>query len=83
LRCVRSRHAGERSGASSLLSQWSKTFLMGEQFTIADAYLFTVLSWGTYVKLDIDRWPQLKRYVERVGARPAVIEAFEAERLPA
>jgi glutathione S-transferase len=56
---------------------------MGEQFTIADAYLFTVLGWGTYVKLDIDRWPQLKRYVERVGARQAVIEAFEAERLPA
>jgi glutathione S-transferase len=58
----------------------SNTFLMGEQFTIADAYLFTVLSWGAYVKLDFSRWPQLARFVERVGKRPAVIEALQAER---
>ena len=57
----------------------SKTFLMGEQFTIADGYLFTVLSWGQHVNLDIGKWPQLKRFVERVGARPHVIEALKAE----
>jgi len=55
----------------------SKTFLMGEQFTIADGYLFTVLSWGQHVNLDIGKWPQLKRFVERVGARPHVIEALK------
>ena len=59
----------------------TKTFLMGEQFTIADAYLFTVLSWGEHVNLDIGKWPQLKRYVERVGARPHVIAARKAEGL--
>ena len=57
----------------------SKSFLMGEQFTIADGYLFTVLSWGQHVNLDIGKWPQLKRFVERVGARPHVIEALKAE----
>jgi glutathione S-transferase len=59
----------------------SRTFLMGEQFTVADAYLFVVLGWGVYVKLDIGQWPQLKRYTERVGARPHVIEALKSEGL--
>jgi glutathione S-transferase len=57
----------------------SKSFLMGEQFTVADAYLFTVLSWSQHVNLDIGKWPQLKRFVERVGARPHVLEALKAE----
>ena len=59
----------------------SHNFLMGEQFTVADAYLFVVLGWGVYVKLDIGQWPQLKRYTERVGARPHVIEALKSEGL--
>jgi glutathione S-transferase len=59
----------------------SKTFLMGEQFTVADAYLFTVLSWGAYLDLDIGKWPQLKRYVERIGERPHVLEARKSEGL--
>ena len=57
----------------------SKTFVMGEQYTVADAYLFTVLSWGAYVDLDIGKWPQLKRYVERIGERPHVLEARKSE----
>ena len=56
----------------------SRNFLMGEQFTVADAYLFTVLGWSTHVDVDIG---QLKRYVERIGARPRVIEAMKAEGL--
>ena len=59
----------------------ARTFLMGEQFTVADAYLYVVLGWGVYVKLDIGQWPQLKRYTERVGARPHVIEAMKSEGL--
>jgi glutathione S-transferase len=55
-----------------------RNFLMGEQFTVADAYLFTVLGWSTHVDVDIG---QLKRYVERIGARPHVIEALKAEGL--
>jgi glutathione S-transferase len=59
----------------------SKSFLMGDPYTVADPYLFTVLGWGAYVDLDIGKWPQLKRFVERVGARPHVIAALKAEGL--
>jgi glutathione S-transferase len=56
-----------------------RIFLMGEQFTVADAYLFAVASWGRYVKVDLG--PALQRYVERVGQRPHVIEALTEEGL--
>lgn len=56
-----------------------KKYLMGEQFTVADAYLFTVLGWGSHVGVDIG--PKLKSYVDRVRARPHVIEAMTAEGL--
>jgi glutathione S-transferase len=59
----------------------SKTFLLGEQFTVADCYLYTVLSWAPFVKLDLGKWPELKRYVDRIHARPHVIEALTAEGL--
>jgi glutathione S-transferase len=58
-----------------------RAFLTGEQFTVADAYLFTVLGWGRHANFDIGRWPQLQRYVERVGERPHVIEALKSEGL--
>jgi glutathione S-transferase len=57
----------------------NRAFIMGEQFTVADAYLFTVLGWGAHANVDIG--PQLKRYVERIGARPHVIAAMKAEGL--
>jgi glutathione S-transferase len=57
----------------------SKSYLMGEQFTVADAYLYVVLGWGTHVSFDIGRWPQLKRLQERVGARPHTLEALKSE----
>jgi len=59
----------------------SRTFLMGEQFTIADAYLFVVASWGKHVNVDLGRWPALQRHVERVGQRPQVLAALKAEGL--
>ena len=59
----------------------TRNFLMGEQFTVADCYLFTVLGWASHVKLDLGRWPELKRYVERIGSRPHVIEALKSEGL--
>jgi glutathione S-transferase len=54
-----------------------KKYLMGDQFTIADAYLSTVLGWGAYAKVDIG--PRLKAYLDGVRARPKVIEAMTAE----
>jgi len=58
-----------------------KSFLMGERFTVADAYLFTVLSWCRLVGIDLSAWPGIGQYLERVGARPAVQAALEAEGL--
>jgi glutathione S-transferase len=54
-----------------------KKYLMGDQFTIADAYLSTVLGWGGFVHVDIG--PRLKAYLDGVRARPKVIEAMTAE----
>jgi len=59
----------------------TKTYLMGEQFTVADAYLYVVLGWSSHVGVDLGKWPALKRHHERVGARPQVIAALKAEGL--
>ncbi len=56
-----------------------KTYLTGDTFTIADAYLFTVLGWGKWTGVDIAQWPKLVSYVARIAARPKVIEAMAAE----
>ena len=59
----------------------NKPYLMGDKFSVADAYLFTVLSWTGYLKVDMGKWPTLKDYVARVNARPAVKETMRAEGL--
>ena len=59
----------------------NKPYLMGETFTVADAYLFTVINWGQWVGIDLGKWPALKAYHERVAARPKVQEAMKAEGL--
>jgi glutathione S-transferase len=58
-----------------------REFLMGSTFSVADAYLFTVLGWAGYVKLSLADWPALQAYIERVGARPAVQQAMRDEGL--
>lgn len=54
-------------------------FLLGETFTAADAYLFTVVSWSSFVKVDLSDFSHLRDFLTRVGARPAVREAMRAE----
>lgn len=56
-----------------------RRFLMGEQFTVADAYLFTVLGWARFKKLELESFPLVLAYLARVGERPAVKEATRAE----
>jgi glutathione S-transferase len=56
-------------------------FLMGQDFSVADGYLFTLLNWTKFVGIDLGKWPVLKAYSERVAARPAVQEALKAEGL--
>jgi len=58
-----------------------KDYLMGNHFTVADAYLFTLLTWTKPTQIGLDKWPNLKAYVERVRARPKVKEALKAEGL--
>lgn len=58
-----------------------KTFLLGDHFSVADAYLFTVATWGKYVKLDIAPLANLSAFVARVASRPAVQQALKAEGL--
>lgn len=55
-------------------------FLLGERFTVADAYLFTVLSWSPARGMDLAQWPALKSYFEKISARPAVKDALQAEK---
>jgi glutathione S-transferase len=59
----------------------NKKFLMGDNFTVADAYLFTMLSWTRHVGIDLSKWPVLEAYQSRVGHRPKVQEALKAEGL--
>lgn len=56
-------------------------YLMGDHFGVADAYLFTVLRWAGLVHVDLAPWPTLTAYVARIGGRPKVREALQAEGL--
>lgn len=58
-----------------------REYLTGSQFTIADAYLFTVMNWAPKVGIDLSPWPVLAAYSQRVAARPKVQEALVAEGL--
>ncbi|MGH8716272.1 MAG: glutathione transferase GstA, partial [Burkholderiales bacterium] len=58
-----------------------KQYLMGDKFSLADAYLFTILNWSNFLNVDMSKWPELKDYMARVAARPAVKEAMKAEGL--
>jgi glutathione S-transferase len=59
----------------------SKTFLMGNTFTVADAYLFTVLSWTGHLGIDLGKWPVLTAYQSRIAQRPKVHQALKEEGL--
>jgi glutathione S-transferase len=58
-----------------------KPYLLGNTFTVADAYLFTVLSWTGHVKIDLSKWPVLAEYKSRVAHRPKVQQAMKEEGL--
>ena len=58
----------------------SQPYLLGDTFTVADAYLYNMLRWTTSTKVDLEPWPALKAFFARVDARPAVQAALAAER---
>jgi len=58
-----------------------KTYLMGNTFTIADAYAFTIISWSKLVDVKIDRFSNIPGYLSRVAERPAVLRTLKNEGL--
>jgi glutathione S-transferase len=59
----------------------AQPYLTGQSFTIADAYLFTILSWAPMLKVDLAPWPSLQQFQARVAARPRVHATLVAEGL--
>lgn len=58
-----------------------KQYLIGDKFTVADAYLFTVLTWTRPLKMDLSKWPILETYMTRISMRVSVQDALKAEGL--
>src|SRR3546814_7895712 len=50
----------------------SGPLLMGERFTAADAYLFTIVGWSAFTRIDLSAFPHIREFMARVGARPNV-----------
>ncbi len=51
-----------------------------DDYSVADIYLYVLLSWWRFLRLELDEWPALQTFFERMKARPAVQKAHEAER---
>ena len=58
-----------------------KQYITGDKFSVADAYLFTVLNWTNFHNIDVGKWPNIKAYMARIAGRPKVQEAMKAEGL--
>ncbi|SDQ48881.1 glutathione S-transferase [Pseudomonas grimontii] len=57
----------------------SQDYLLGGEYSVADAYLFVVLRWAAFHQIDLQQWPALVAFMQRVGERPAAIAALAAE----
>lgn len=58
-----------------------REYLLGERFSIADAYAFVILNWANGIGVALDEWPNVSSFVRRVAARPAVRQAMADEGL--
>ncbi|MBX3040168.1 MAG: glutathione transferase GstA [Bdellovibrionaceae bacterium] len=58
-----------------------KKFLLGDDYSIADAYLFTILNWSNMMSVDLTPYPELMKFMETVRSRPAVQATLKAEGL--
>ncbi|NIE73665.1 glutathione transferase GstA [Pantoea sp. Ap-967] len=71
---------GKRLGVVDKALQ-GKDYLSGQHFSVADAYLFTIVNWAPMLKVDLSPWPAVVAFQKRVASRPAVHKTLEAEGL--
>jgi len=57
----------------------NKPYLMGDSFTVADAYMFVVVNWSSHVGFDLGQFPKIKEYIARIAVRPSVQAAMKTE----
>lgn len=55
-----------------------RPYLLGAAFSVADAYLYTVLGWFKFFAIELRRWPAISAYEQRIAERPAVQAALQA-----
>lgn len=58
-----------------------RAYLLGDKFSVADAYMFAVSNWSNFVGIDLKKWPNVDAFVDRVANRPAAQAAMKAEGL--
>jgi len=58
-----------------------RSYLLGDNFSVADSYMFVVSNWANFVGIDLKQWPKVAAFVERVAKRPAAQAAMKAEGL--
>ncbi len=58
-------------------------FVLGDRFSVADAYAFVILNWSNFIGLPLTPWPKLEAYMTRIAARPAVQHTLQQEGLAA
>lgn len=56
-------------------------YICGNDFTIADPYLYTILTWATRMQMNLQRWPSIIAYMDKMEQRPSIQKALEAEGL--
>jgi len=74
-------HANLAKRLDWLNAELGPALLTGDRFTVADAYLFTILGWSGRVGVDLAKWPNLKRYHAELATRPSVLAALKMEGL--
>jgi len=66
-----------------VLLKQNGSYLLGDTFSVVDAYAFVILNWSNFIGVPLDAWPDTKAYVERIANRPATLQTLQEEGLAA